>query len=337
MVVKEVNFSTGFSIESTLRKRVALITGVTGQDGSFLAEFLLGKGYEVHGLIRRGALDNTKNIAAIKDKIFLHYGDLQNSNPLCNLLYEIQPDEVYNLAAQSDVRISFDIPEYTFDITACGVIRLLEAIRKFSPGTKVFQASSSEMYGDYPPPQSESTPMRPQSPYGVAKYAAYRIMQIYREGYGIFCCNGILFNNESERRGDNFVTQKIVKGLLDCKMGLKKNLYLGNLNAKRDWGYTKEYVSSMWLMLQKDSPDDYVIGTGYAHSITDFLKEVATCITINWENYVRIDQDLYRPNEVNYLLADPRKAKERLGWEAKTSFQELVKIMVDSEINRRGV
>jgi GDPmannose 4,6-dehydratase len=336
MPVKEVNFSTTFSVEPRLRKRVAFITGITGQDGSFLAEFLLNRGYEVHGLMRRGALDTTKNINDIKDKLILHYGDLQNSNPLGGIIYEIQPDEIYNLAAQSDVRISFDIPEYTFDITAVGVIRLLEAVKMFSPMSKIYQASSSEMYGDYPPPQNERTPMIPQSPYGIAKYAAYRLIQTYREGQGLFACNGILFNHESERRGENFVTQKIVKGLLDCKMGLKKDFYLGNINAKRDWGYAKDYVEVMWLMLQQDKADDYVIGTGVGHSITDFLKEVATCITINWEDYVRIDRDLYRPNEVNYLLADPRKAKEVLGWEAKTSFKELVQIMVNSEINRRG-
>ena len=336
MPVKEFNFSAGFSIEPKLRKKVCLITGVTGQDGSFLAEFLLNKGYEVHGMMRRGAVDTIKNIEGIKNKITLHYGDLQNSNPFCGIIYDIQPDEIYNLAAQSDVRISFDIPEYTFDITAVGVIRLLEAVKMFSPRSKIYQASSSEMYGDFPPPQDERTPMIPQSPYGIAKYAAYRLIQTYREGQGLFACNGILFNHESERRGDNFVTQKIVKGLLDCKMGLKKEFYLGNLNAKRDWGYAKDYVEVMWLMLQKESPDDYVIGTGYVYSITDFLKEAATCIKINWEDCVRIDRDLYRPNEVNYLLADPRKAKEVLGWESKTSFRELVKIMVDSEINRRG-
>lgn len=335
MANKEFSFSTSFSISPVLNKKVALITGITGQDGSFLAEFLLKKNYEVHGLIRRSSLSNTKNIDHIKDKLNLHYGDLQNNNPINGLIYEIQPNELYNLAAQSDVRISFDNPEYTFDITAGGTIRILEAVKQFSFGTKIYQAASSEMFGSSPPPQNELTPMIPQSPYGIAKYAGYRLCQIYREGQGMFICNGILFNHESERRGDNFVTQKIVKGLLDCKMGIKKELLLGNLEAKRDWGYAKDYVTLMWLMLQQDYPDDYVIGTGYSYSIRDFLKEAANYIKINWEDVVKIHGSLFRPNEVSYLLADSRKAKDKLNWQPKTTLQDLVKIMVDAEIERR--
>jgi len=311
----------------------ALITGISGQDGSYLAELLLSKGYEVHGLIRRTALypENLKNIETIQDRLKLHYGDLATDNHLSALIAEVQPDEVYNLASQSDVRISFDIPEYTGDITALGVLRLLEAIRKFSPKSKFYQASSSEMFGNSPPPQSEDTPMHPRSPYGAAKLYAYNLTRIYRDSYNLFCCNGILFNHESERRGKNFVTRKITEALPQLMCGKQDKLYLGNLDAKRDWGYAPDYCEAMWLMMQ-DKPDDFVIGTGESHSIRDFLDAAFGYVGFDWEEYVEIDPRFYRPAEVNYLLADAGKARRILGWEAKTSFKELVKRMVDSEL-----
>ncbi len=306
---------------------------MSGQDGSYLAEFLLSKNYEVHGLIRRSATDNLKNIAGIKDRISLHYGDLENEHHLCSLVNKLQPTEIYNLASQSDVRISFDIPEYTGNSTGLGVTRILEAVRNFSPKSRVFQASSSEMLGNTTPPQNENTPMMPRSPYGVAKLFGYHMCKIYREAYGLFICNGISFNHESPRRGENFVTKKIVKGLLDAKRGRIKKLYLGNLEAKRDWGFAGDYVKAFYLMLQQDKPDDYIIGTGEAHSVKDFLNIASEYIGVNWKDYVEIDKSLFRPTEVNYLLADSRRAREKLGWKPEVSFRDLIKMMVDFELN----
>jgi len=315
----------------------ALITGISGQDGSYLAELLLSKGYEVHGLIRRTALypESLKNIEHIPN-LTLHYGDLATENHLSAVMSELQPDEVYNLASQSDVRISFDIPEYTGDITGLGTLRLLEAIRKFSPKSKFYQASSSEMFGDSPPPQNEDTPMHPRSPYGAAKLYGYNIARIYRASYNLFCCNGILFNHESERRGRNFVTRKITKSIPGILDGTQKKLYLGNLDAKRDWGYAPDYCEAMWLMMQQDTPNDFVIGTGKAYSVRDFLDCAFSHVGLKWQEYVEISPDFFRPAEVNYLLADASKAKTVLGWEAKTSFNELVKIMVEFDLGKDG-
>jgi len=311
----------------------ALITGITGQDGSYLAELLLFKGYEVHGLIRRTALypENLKNIAQIQERLCLHYGDLATDNHLSAVIAELQPDEIYNLASQSDVRISFDIPEYTGEITGLGVVRLLEAIRKFSPKSRFYQASSSEMFGNSPPPQNEDTPMNPRSPYGAAKLYGYNIVRVYRDSYNLFCCNGILFNHESERRGRNFVTRKITESLPRILSGEQETLYLGNLNAKRDWGYAPDYCEAMWLMMQ-DKPDDFVIGTGEAHSVSEFLEVAFTRVGLDWQKFIKIDPQLYRPSEVNYLLADASKARRILGWQPRTSFNDLVRIMVDTEL-----
>lgn len=311
-----------------------LVTGISGQDGSYLAELLLSKGYEVHGLIRRTALypESLKNIGHIQDRLKLHYGDLATENHLSALIDELQPDEVYNLASQSDVRISFDIPEYTGEITGLGVLRLLEAIRKFSPKSKFYQASSSEMFGNSPPPQNEDAPMHPRSPYGAAKLYGYSITRVYRDSYGLFCCNGILFNHESERRGKNFVTRKITESLPRILSGEQGKLYLGNLDAKRDWGYAPDYCEAMWLMMQQDKPHDFVIGTGKAHSVRDFLGASFGYVGLKWQDYVEIDPQFYRPSEVNYLLADASKARLFLDWEPRTSFNELVQRMVDFEL-----
>jgi len=317
-------------------KKKALITGISGQDGSYLAELLLSKGYEVHGLIRRTALypEGLKNIEHIQDKLTLHYGDLATDNHLSALIAELQPDEVYNLASQSDVRISFDVPEYTGEITGLGVVRLLEAIRKFSPRSKFYQASSSELFGNSPPPQNEDTPMHPRSPYGVAKLYGHHITRVYRDSYNLFCCNGILFNHESERRGKNFVTRKITESLSRLRTGEQKYLYLGNLDAKRDWGYAPDYCEAMWLMLQQDKPHDFVIGTGETHSVREFLCVAFTYVGLDWGKYVKIDPKFYRPSEVNYLCADAGKAKRILGWQPKTSFNKLVQRMVDFDLGR---
>jgi len=310
---------------------VALITGITGQDGSYLAEYLLKKGYEIHGMIRRTALhpDSMKNIQPIENEITIHFGDMTHESQICYLLQSLQPNELYNLAAQSDVRVSFDIPEYTQNVTSIGVTRLLEAVRKFSPRTKMYQAGSSEMFGSSPPPQNELTPFRPRSPYGVAKYAAHCMTQIYREGYGIFVSNGILFNHESPKRGKNFVTKKITSAVNEIVRGERKELFLGNLEGKRDWGYAPDYVQAMWLMLQETEPDDYVIGTGETHTVGEFVKEAFSLVNLDWERYVKIDQNLYRPVEVDYLLADASKAREKLGWSPSVAFKELVKIMME--------
>ena len=330
-------------------KKKALITGITGQDGSYLAEFLLGNGYEVHGIIRRSSSFNTGRIDHIYQdphegkNIILHFGDLSDSSSVNDLVRKIMPDEVYNLGAQSHVRVSFDIPEYTADVTALGTLRLLEAIRKFCPKSKFYQASSSEMFGKvHEIPQTEETPFHPRSPYGVSKLFSYWITKNYRESYGIFTCNGILFNHESPRRGETFVTR--------IKLGLQKELYLGNLDAKRDWGHAKEFVEAMWLMLQKDKPDDYVISTGETHSVREFLEEVCHVLGIDIEHngkrgveetYIRkdtgeaiikIDPRYYRPSEVDLLLGNPKKAQIELGWKPRISFKELVKEMVEEDL-----
>lgn len=327
----------------------ALITGITGQDGSYLAELLLAKGYEVHGIIRRASTFNTARIEhiyqdphAMGRRLFLHYGDLADGNTFRKLLYEIKPDEIYNLGAQSHVRVSFDIPEYTAQITGLGALRILEAIKDFETDTKkkvkFYQASSSEMFGSAPGPQNEKTPFHPRSPYGCAKVFAFNTTVNYREAYGIFAVNGILFNHESPRRGETFVTRKITRGIARIKAGLDKKIYLGNLNARRDWGYAPEYMEAAWLMMQQPEPDDYIIGTGESHSIREFLDEAFKVAGIgDWKNYVEIDKKYFRPTEVESLIADARKAKEKLGWEAKTKFKDLVKIMVEEDLQKQNM
>jgi GDPmannose 4,6-dehydratase len=317
----------------------AFITGVSGQDGSYLAELLLSKGYEVHGLIRRSSTINTWRLDEIyrgaQDRhpnFFLHYGDLADSSGLARLVREIQPDEVYNLAAQSHVKVSFEMPEFTADVTGTGVLRLLEAIRMNSISTRFYQASSSEMFGASPPPQSEKTPFHPRSPYSCAKAFAHTLCVNYRESYDMFAVSGILFNHESPRRGETFVTRKITRAVAMIKAGKQDLLYLGNLDAKRDWGYAGDYVEAMWLMLQKDKPKDYVIGTGEAHSVREFCDAAFSHVGLNWEDYVRHDERYERPAEVDYLLGDPTLARDELGWEPKVSFEQLVAMMVDADI-----
>lgn len=317
----------------------ALITGITGQDGSYLAELLLEKGYEVHGIVRRNStlfrsrIDHLENFQNEK-RLHLHYGDLSDGTNIAQLLYRIQPDEIYNLAAQSHVRISFDIPLSTADVTALGVIRILEAIRETGIKTKFYQASSSEMYGKVREPlQTELTPFYPRSPYACAKVFAHHQTVNYRESYGIFTSCGILFNHESPRRGENFVTKKITRAVAEIKHGLRNKVHLGNLDAKRDWGYAKEYVEAMWLMLQQEEPDDYVIATGETHSVKEFLEEAFAVIGMNWQDHVEFDPRFTRPAEVDYLIGDASKAKQKLGWEPKVKFKDLVKIMVESDLN----
>jgi GDPmannose 4,6-dehydratase len=318
----------------------ALITGITGQDGSYLAEFLLAKGYEVHGIIRRASTFNTGRIDHLyKDphlngvRLFLHYGDIADSTNLIKLLYRIQPDEVYHLAAQSHVRVSFDIPEYTGDVTGLSTVRILEAIRETGVQSKFYQASSSEMFGKVQAsPQSETTPFYPRSPYGAAKLYAHWTTVNYREAYGIFACSGILFNHESPRRGETFVTRKITRAVARIQAGLQKKLYLGNLAAKRDWGYAKEYVEAMWLMLQQDEPDDYVIATGQTHSVEEFLTEAFSHVDLDWRDYVEIDPKYLRPSEVDLLIGDASKARRLLNWEPNVTFKELVSVMVDADL-----
>jgi GDPmannose 4,6-dehydratase len=318
----------------------AFITGITGQDGSYLAELLLGKGYEVHGLIRRASTFNTSRLDAIytdphveKRRLFLHYGDLSDGSALARLLGKIAPDEIYNLAAQSHVRVSFDCPEYTADITGTGTIRLLEAIRETGIKPRFYQASSSEMYGMVREvPQTETTPFYPRSPYGCAKVFSFWLTVNYRESYGLHATNGILFNHESPRRGETFVTRKITRAVAHIKAGLQDKLYLGNLDAKRDWGYAKEYVEAMWLMLQQDKPDDYVVATNETHSIREFLDVAFGHAGMDWKKYVEIDPRYYRPAEVDVLIGDYSKAKKQLGWEPKTRFAALAKLMVDADI-----
>jgi GDPmannose 4,6-dehydratase len=317
----------------------ALVTGITGQDGSYLAELLLSKGYEVHGIIRRASSFNTSRLEHIyadpheKTALKLHYGDLSDASALARLIGKIAPDEIYNLAAQSHVRVSFDGPEYTTDITATGTVRLLEAIRETGIKTKFYQASSSEMFGKAVEiPQRETTPFYPRSPYGCAKVYAYWITVNYREAYGLFTCNGILFNHESPRRGETFVTRKITRAVAHIQAGLQDKLYLGNLDAKRDWGYAKEYVEAMWLMLQQDQPDDYVIATNETHSVREFLEAAFGHAGLNWRKHVEIDENYFRPAEVDLLIGDYSKARQKLGWQPKTTFNELVKLMVDADI-----
>jgi GDPmannose 4,6-dehydratase len=349
----------------------ALITGITGQDGSYLAEFLLSKGYEVHGLIRRSSTFNTQRIDHIyvdphdRDaKLFLHYGDLTDQSASANIIWNIRPDEIYNLGAQSHVRVSFDLPEYTGDVDALGTTRLLEAIRRSGIKAKFYQASSSEMFGASPPPQNENTPFSPRSPYAVAKIYSYFMIINYREAYNLFACNGILFNHESPRRGETFVTRKITRAIANILSGRQKVLYLGNLNAKRDWGYAPEYVKMMWIMLQQDVPDDYVVGAGESHSVKEFVEKSFDYVGIElewrgqgtqevglissaenkWLDFVKpgdivikIDPKYFRPTEVEYLQADITKAKKRLDWEPKVKFEELVKIMVDYDLLQNGI
>lgn len=322
----------------------ALITGITGQDGSYLAEFLLYKGYEVHGIIRRGSTFNTERIDHIYQdphepdaRLFLHYGDLSDSEQIINLIYNIKPDEVYHLGAQSHVRVSFDLAEYTGNITGLGTTRILEAIRRSGNKIKFYQASSSEMFGTAPAPQNEKTQFCPCSPYGIAKMYAYWMTKSYREGYGLFACNGILFNHESPRRGETFVSRKITRAIANILSGKQKKLYLGNLDAKRDWGFTPEYVEAMWLMLQQKKPVDYVIGTGEAHSVKEFLDEAFTYTNLKWKKYVEQDKHYFRPNEVNSLFADVSKAKKMLNWQPKVRFKELIRIMVDADMKAVGL
>src|SRR6266568_1526673 len=320
----------------------ALITGITGQDGSYLADLLLEKGYEVHGIIRRASTFNTSRIDHLYAdphvngvRMFLHYGDLSDSVNLVKLLYDLKPDEIYHLGAQSHVRVSFDIPEYTSDVTGVGTIRILEAIREAGLRSRFYQASSSEMFGTAQAvPQNEKTPFWPRSPYGVAKVFSYWATVNYRESYGLHASNGILFNHESPRRGETFVTRKITRAVAHILAGLQQKLYLGNLDAKRDWGYAQEYVEAMWLMLQQDQPDDYVIATNETHSVREFLEAAFAHAGLDWRKYVEIDPNYYRPTEVDLLIGDYSKAKKKLGWEPKTRFVDLVKLMVDADVQR---
>ena len=327
------------------KTKKALITGITGQDGSYLAELLLEKGYEVHGIIRRSSSFNTGRIEHLYQDfhvndaiVFLHYGDLADSSALSRLLEKIQPDEIYNLAAQSHVRVSFDIPEYTADVVALGTIRILDAIKETEIKTKFYQASTSELYGKVvETPQTEKTPFYPRSPYACAKLYSYWITVNYRESYDMYACNGILFNHESPRRGETFVTKKITHAIARILKKEQDKLYLGNLDAKRDWGYAKDYVEAMWLMLQQDKAEDYVIATGETHSVREFLDEAFGLVGLDWKKYVEIDPRYYRPAEVDLLLGNPAKAKEKLGWKPKTTFKELVKIMLEYDLNNCGL
>jgi GDPmannose 4,6-dehydratase len=317
----------------------ALITGITGQDGSYLAELLLAKGYEVHGIVRRSSSFNTGRLDAIyqdphaeQRNLFLHYGDLHDATCLVNLLRDTCPDEVYNLGAQSHVKVSFEMPEYTGDVSGLGAIRMLEAIRASKLETRYYQASTSELYGSTPPPQDETTPFHPRSPYGVAKLYAFWSTVNYREAYGLFACNGILFNHESPRRGETFVTRKITRAVGRIKHGLQDKLYLGNLAAVRDWGYAPEYVEGMWRMLQADTPDDFVLATGIAATVKDFMTVAFERAGLDWEQFVEVDPNYHRPSEVDHLLGDPRKAEQRLGWKAATDWRALAELMTDVDV-----
>jgi GDPmannose 4,6-dehydratase len=319
--------------------QVALITGITGQDGSYLAEFLLSKNYEVHGIIRRSSSFNTARLNDIyqdphvnERKLILHYGDLQDSSSLINLIREIKPSEIYNLGAQSHVKVSFEIPESTADITGTGTIRLLEAIRASGIQSKFYQASSSEIFGSTPPPQKETTPFHPRSPYGVSKLFSYWATVNYREAYGIHASNGILFNHESPRRGETFVTRKITRAVARIKAGIDKNVYLGNLNSRRDWGYAKEYVEAMWLMLQQHGGDDFVIATGESATIKEFAEVAFSKAGLDWQEYVKIDERYLRPAEVDSLIGDATKAKKILNWTPKTNWKQLAELMVEADI-----
>lgn len=322
----------------------ALLTGITGQDGSYLAELLLSKNYEVHGIIRRASTFNSRRIDHIyhdphngnKVHLHLHYGDISGGETLLNIIYNIRPDEIYHLAAQSHVRVSFDMPEYTGDVTGLGTTRILDAVRSAHSEARFYQASSSEMFGSAKPPQNEQTPFEPRSPYAAAKVYAYWITRNYREAYHLFACNGILFNHESPRRGETFVTRKITRALAAIKAGEQKHLYLGNLDAKRDWGYAPEYVEAMWMMLQQDKPQDYVIGTGESHTVREFLDAAFSYVGLKYDDYVRIDERYFRPTEVDYLLSDPSKARQELKWSPKIKFHQLVRIMVDADLELKG-
>ena len=320
----------------------ALITGITGQDGSYLAEFLLAKGYEVHGIIRRASTFNTSRIDHLYAdphvngvRFFLHYGDLTDAVQMVKLLYDLKPDEIYNLGAQSHVRVSFDIPEYTGDVDGLGTLRILEAVREagLAKNVRFYQASSSEMFGKVQEvPQTERTPFWPRSPYACAKVYAYWLTVNYRESYRLHASNGILFNHESPRRGETFVTRKITRAAARIKLGLQQSVYLGNLEAKRDWGYAKEYVEMMWLMLQQDEPGDYVVATNETHSVRDFCAEAFGLLGLDWKQHVQFDASYERPSEVDLLIGDPAKAKRQLGWEPKVRFKDLVKIMIDADL-----
>ncbi len=321
----------------------ALITGITGQDGSYLTEFLLAKGYEVHGNIRRASTFNTDRIDHIyldphepRARLFLHYGDLSDGTGIRRILEKVKPDEVYNLGAQSHVQVSFEQPEYTADIVATGTLRLLDAVRDYiavsGKEVRVYQACSSEMFGATPPPQSEKSPFYPRSPYAVAKVAAYWYGVNYREAYGMDICNGILFNHESPRRGETFVTRKITRAGARIKLGLQRKLYLGNLEAKRDWGYAGDFVESMWLMLQQPAPDDYVIATGESHSVKEFLEETFSYLDLDWREHVEVDPRYIRPTEADHLLGDASKARAKLGWHPRVTFEELIKMMVEHDL-----
>ena len=322
-----------------MSSKVAFITGITGQDGSYLAEFLLGKGYEVHGLIRRSSSFNTGRIDHIyqdphdpNPKLFLHYGDLLDGVGLTNLIREIQPDEVYNLAAQSHVMVSFTMPQYTGQVDGVGTVGILEAIRASKKDIRFYQASTSELFGSTPPPQNEESKFRPRSPYAAAKLMAYWATVNYREAFGVHATNGILFNHESPRRGETFVTRKITKAVANIKQGNQKKLYLGNLDAIRDWGYAKEYVESMWLMLQKETSSDYVVATGVGATVKDFAQAAFNRAGLEWEKYVEIDKKYERPTEVDALIGDASKAEKELGWKAKTHWKDLAELMVDADL-----
>ncbi|MEZ5076285.1 MAG: GDP-mannose 4,6-dehydratase [Solirubrobacterales bacterium] len=328
----------GGKVDSSGPRR-ALLTGLTGQDGSYLAELLLAKGYEVHGIVRRSSSFNTGRIEHLyRDpheegtRLFSHYGDLTDPVALTRLIYELQPHEIYNLGAQSHVRVSFDIPEYTFEVTGGGTLRLLEAIRESEVQTRFYQASSSEIFGSSPPPQDEQTPFHPRSPYAVAKVAAYWATVNYREAYGMFAVNGILFNHESPRRGETFVTRKITRAVARIKAGLQDKLYMGNLDAERDWGYAPDFVEAMWLMMQAEDPDDYVVATGETHSVREALDVAFARAGLDPPDHVEIDPRYYRPAEVDALLGDASKAREKLGWEPKVRFRELIELMVDADV-----
>jgi GDPmannose 4,6-dehydratase len=319
-------------------QRRALISGITGQDGSYLADQLLDRGYEVHGIVRRSSSFNTERIDHLyrdpheeQVDLYLHHGDLADSSRLVKLIYDLQPDEVYHLGAQSHVRVSFDNPEYTAEVTGVGTVRLLEAIRESGVQTRLYNAASSELFGSSPPPQSERTPFYPRSPYAAAKLMSYWMTVNYRESYGMFCVNGILFNHESPRRGETFVTRKITRALARIQAGLQDRLYLGNLDARRDWGYAPEFTEAMWLMLQADTPEDYVIATGEVHSVREFLDEAAGILDLAWEPFVELDPRYLRPTEVDNLCGDATKAREQLGWSPATTFSELVRIMVEAD------
>jgi GDPmannose 4,6-dehydratase len=325
-----------------MTRQVALITGITGQDGSYLAEFLLDKGYEVHGLIRRASSFNTTRIDHIYEdphspnpKLFLHYGDLIDGVGLANLVREIEPTEVYNLGAQSHVQVSFTMPQYTGQVDAVGAVSLLEAIRSAQINTRFYQASTSELFGSTPPPQNELSNFKPRSPYAAAKLMAYWCTVNYREAYGMHASNGILFNHESPRRGETFVTRKISRAVAEIAFGSKKKLFLGNLDAIRDWGYAKEYIESMWLMLQQDKPSDYVVATGVGTTVRDFADVSFSKVGLNWEDYVVIDTKYKRPTEVDALIGDPSKAFRELGWKAQMNWRELAELMVTSDLEKR--